>query len=157
MEIITSVFDSVNAKSEYQLWRKSDPQMKLDLKPTFFSLAKKRSAKTMLLEKRFFYIKGSRFAYKTRQNSKKHRASLDLNWVKVIIQKLEEPEDGCFFKLFIAKNKKYSEMFLEDDEEVAQWREGLRNFAVFEDFHQKYEGVEMIGEGNSGQVSCILI
>lgn len=145
-----TIFEINNNIEGYQLWKKTHPSLS-KARTVFKSRGKKRCGRTGQLQERVFVIKGRLLAYKVTEKSERFRACLDLSWAKAVFVELQEQEQGCGHKVIISKNGKYSEIFLSADQ-IAPWRQALSKVAIFADFHSRYRGISVLGEGSFGQV-----
>lgn len=86
-----------------------------------------------------------------RENPKKPPVGfMDINYARLRIS--TEPGDK---KIRFIKNKKYEELFSDDEEVLQKWHQTLANVCVYSNFRSDYEIHTMLGKGNFAKVFLV--
>lgn len=151
----SSLFDPSNKKK--RLWRLKNPKT-LEVNCNLPGSTEK--PQTDELRPRLFFIWKNELCYKKKQSSSQRWkwVCMDLTWTRAEFIDTQEPVFSDEFKitLFLVKNQKMTKIFLRNEEEKSVWRTALRDICVMTDFHQKYKGVGILGEGGSAKVKIII-
>lgn len=145
-------------RSNARLWEPITPQVDAPIFHSgyLFKLSKKRDGSRQL-EIRYFALHGDLLVYKKNKDSDKVSGAMNVNLAKVEITssssiQSEELSAELGYGLKISRGSKYSMLFAKSRDELNAWMAALSKVAVRADFHDRFEVVEMIGEGTFAQV-----
>ena len=82
--------------------------------------------------------------------TKKAMGFMDVSYSRL---KLSVNADGK--RLRLIKNKKYEELWSEDEKSLAQWYEQLGKFCVYSNFRSDFEILTLLGKGNFAKVYLV--
>lgn len=155
-----SILNTSNSKSK--IWTKPTLEFEqCDKEITFSTIAYKASSqrKTEFSE-RFFKIKGNFLFYTKSSNSNSVSGICDLRWATVEFLPLEKEILTCSsmrYTVLIVKNGRFTNIFLENEEDLELWRKALSPVTIMTDLFKRYDVVNQIGLGGFGEVSFIKI
>lgn len=148
----------LNTKSSTtKIWTKPCPEFKnMQTKVDFSRNAYKVSAsEKSSVSQRFFLIKGHFLYYKKNSNSSKISGVFDLRWATVKILPIDSQistQIEIGYTLLLVKNGRFTNIYLEGDDDVKAWREALSPVAIMTDLNSRFETHGKIGEGGFGEV-----
>ena len=162
MSFIEGIFD-LTAEQQAQnpekakLWKKvSKGDFKEEDVIISGSIGKKRSRETTITD-RVFYLTSKSLFYKKSREETKMRGKMDLKWTRAIFCGQEDLldtdlEQGYFHQIKLMSNKKFTELFFKDGDELAAWRKALSGICLMSDFYSQYSVSQKIGSGSFGEV-----
>lgn len=118
-------------------------------------LGKKRDTEGNI-SKRLFFITKSHLIYSKEGSTTSFRGCLELNWARIGFEIVEEEKmlsQGYFFKMTIIKNKKFTELFIDTEENKELLRKAVKSWCINTGFYDDYEVIKKIGAGAFANVS----
>lgn len=139
-------FDSIfiEHNKENKLWQKVEKGYEDKNRISFQAYALKSSKASVtekILDLRFFYIQESYLCYKKTEKSRKTKGKIDLRYTRVTFQREEQVEENnkkCKYSMSFCRGRNYTVLFLQEEEEIQQWRNALKQFVIFSDVHEMF-------------------
>jgi hypothetical protein len=118
-------------------------------------LGKKRDTEGNI-SKRLFFVTKTHLIYSKEGSTSSFRGCLELNWSRIGFEEVENEKmksQGYFFKMTIIKNKKFTELFIPNEEKRDLLKSTIKHWCVNTGFYDDYEVIKKIGAGAFANVS----
>jgi hypothetical protein len=123
------------------------------------NLGKKRDTEGNI-SKRLFFITQKHLIYSKEGSETSYRGCLELNWSRIGFEVVENEKmkgQGYDYKMTIIKNKKYTELFIADEENMALLKRTIKQWCVNTGFYDDYEVIKKIGAGAFANVRILTL
>lgn len=150
-----------SSQTSDHLWTKPSQEFKeCKTQAKFAKSAYKISPSTSEISERFFKIKEHFLYYTKTSNYSKISGVCDLRWATVEFLPVESEKYSSpveiTYTILIVKNGRFTNIFLENEEELEIWRNALRSIAIMTDISSRFQSVGKIGRGGFSEVKYFL-
>ena len=158
-----SIFSDTKDDQNQKLWVKYCPTTHKSIQSEailFFKSAGKFKLSSQKIIKNYFCITKDNLLYYTKtKNHLKIKGVFDLKFSRVEYIKLEDGEktNKYLYILRFIKNFKFTDLYVNSEEDMNNWTEFLNKRITQSNFHKKYTPIKQIGEGGFAKVSYITI
>lgn len=161
MNYTPSIFEELSTHQSTNLWERAFPNLsKFEIRGELEGWKKLRNPGEFG-QRTFFFSEN--FLYYKKPNSSKIKAILDLKLCRVNFSEIgqegsefdEKKYKELKYALTISKNKKYTEILFKNFEDIQSWKNCLKPYAIFTDFHDSFKPLHLLGEGESAKVRKI--
>lgn len=149
-----SIFQSLPDQKNKRLWTNKAEGLSSNLQITFSFKALKRSSKSPeKLSERYFFLVGHHLCYSKRPDRSNFSGFMNLKWVTVQLSKLVEIDQSRHFQgVRFIRDKKFSTIFLESEEEFQIFKREIAKYCIFKDFYKEFKPLNIIDSGSFGNV-----
>lgn len=149
---VKSIFDD-KSNTKFKLWYKPEHTIEEDEVIFHANFGKKKTHDSNEIEERVYFLTKSCIFYKKSVDDPKIRSVLDLKMTRLHYTEHETPVWGNYkYSLTFVRNRKFTEIFTENEEVFKEWIQVLRLLTIQTDFHLRYKVIKMIGKGSFARV-----
>ena len=143
--------------SSGRLWSVPDQNETLELDRVMFdvSLGKKKDSFFKIADKHFFLTR-THLVYRNDYGLSSFRGSIEINWSRVSFEPVEMKivsDQGYSYKMSIARNKRFTELYFRDQETALQLKRLVRPWCISCGFYEDFEVIRKLGSGAFASVS----
>lgn len=147
-----SIFDE-KSNPKFKLWYKPEVQFEEDEIILSASFGKKKAHESNEISERMYYLTKSCIFYKKSDDDPKVKGVLDLKMTRLHFNELDTPIwENYKYSLTFVRNRKFTEIYTDNEETFKEWIQVLRLLTIQTDFHLRYKVIKMIGKGSFARV-----
>lgn len=152
MLFVKSIFDD-KSNPKFKLWYKPDYEFEDEEIILHANFGKKKTHESNEIAERVYFLTKSHIFYKQSVDDPKVRGALSLKMIRLHAQELETPVwENYKYTLTFVKNRKFTEIFTDNQDTFKEWIQVLRLLTIQTDFHIRYKVLKMIGKGSFARV-----
>lgn len=152
MLFVKSIFDD-KSNPKFKLWFKPNVEFEDEEVILHACFGKKKTHESNEIAERIYFLTKTCIFYKQSLDDTKVRGVLSLKMTRLHYQEHEVAVWKDYkYSLTFVRNRKFTEIFTDNQDTFKEWIQVLRLLTIQTDFHLRYKVLKMIGKGSFARV-----